>query len=167
MNERHLISKTRLGFKSRVLTTLPFLQPANEVCTCLSFCSRGGGRGVGVCPIACWDTPHPRSEAGTPREQIHLWTRGRYPPKSKQPPRNRHLPPGAVHAGRYGQQTDGMHPTGMQSFCFFIFYFPVEKSKNVKGPIGRDIVLTLFINASTNIVSKLLRLAIKTLWKVI
>ena len=26
-------------------------------------------------------------------------------------------PPGAVHAGRYGQQANGTHPTGMQS-CY-------------------------------------------------
>ena len=37
--------------------------------------------------------------AGTPRDQVH--------------------PLGAVHAGRYGQQAGGMHPTGMQS-CLLI-----------------------------------------------
>ena len=36
------------------------------------------------------------------------------PPKSR-PPRSR--PPRAVHAGRYGQQAGGMHPTGMHT-CF-------------------------------------------------
>ena len=30
------------------------------------------------------------------------------------PPRQVH-PPGAVHAGRYGQQAGGTHPTGMHS----------------------------------------------------
>ena len=166
MNERHLISKTRLGFKSRYWLHCHFYSPQTKFApVCHSV--RGGGGGWGSAPLHAGIPLTPDQRQVPPREQIHLWTRGRYPPKSRQPPRNRHLPPGAVHAGRYGQQTDGMHPTGMQSFCFFIFYFPVEKSKNVKGPIGRDIVLTLFINASTNIVSKLLRLAIKTLWKVI
>ena len=35
------------------------------------------------------------------------------PPKQT-PPKSRPLPC-AVHAGRYGQQAGGMHPTGMQS----------------------------------------------------
>ena len=35
------------------------------------------------------------------------------------PPRNRHFPPRAVHAGRYVQQVGGMHPTGMQS-CYHL-----------------------------------------------
>ena len=71
------------------------LPPANEVCeryvftsVCQSFCSRGGG-GV-VCLSACWDTP---------------------------PSLGRHPPPRAVHAGRYGQQAGGKHPTGMHT-CF-------------------------------------------------
>ena len=29
-------------------------------------------------------------------------------------------PPGAEHAGRYGQRVGGMHPTGMQS-CLYSF----------------------------------------------
>ena len=36
------------------------------------------------------------------------------PPKPGTPPRTRH-PPGAEHAGRYGQCAGGTHPTGMQS----------------------------------------------------
>ena len=58
---------------------------------CQSFCSQGG-----IWPITCWDTP-PRPEAGTPRS--------RNPPEADTPC--------AVHAGRYGQQAGGMHPTGM------------------------------------------------------
>ena len=50
----------------------------------------------GVCLSACWDTPRP----GTPLAP---------------PPRPGIPPPHAVHAGRYGQQAGGMHPTGMQS----------------------------------------------------
>ena len=43
-----------------------------------------------------------------------------YPPEQT-PPGTRHTHPGAdtppyaVHAGRYGQQAGGIHPTGMQS----------------------------------------------------
>ena len=60
----------------------------------------------GVCLSACWDippeqTPPPREQtppgADTPQEQT----------PQEQPP------PGAVHAGRYGQQAGGTHPTGM------------------------------------------------------
>ena len=40
-------------------------------------------------------------------------TRGRYPPRAETPLEQ--TPPGVVHAGRYGQQAGGMHPTGMQS----------------------------------------------------
>ena len=31
-------------------------------------------------------------------------------------------PPGAEHAGRYGQRAGGTHPTGMQSCSISIFY---------------------------------------------
>ena len=36
------------------------------------------------------------------------------PPQAGTPPWQVH-PPGAVHAGRYGQQADSTHPTGMHS----------------------------------------------------
>ena len=56
------------------------------------------------------------SGPGTP------WTRH---PKDQALPRpGTHLdqaPPDAEHAGRYGQQVDGMHPTGMQSCCQLCF----------------------------------------------
>ena len=53
-----------------------------------------------VCLSACWDTT-PSSQGSPP------W-QGRPPsPCQGRPPR-------AVHAGRYGQQAGGMHPTGMQ-----------------------------------------------------
>ena len=39
-----------------------------------------------------------------------------YPPgKADPPPPWQGAPTRAVHAGRYGQQAGGMHPTGMQS----------------------------------------------------
>ena len=52
--------------------------------------------GGGVCLSACWDT-HPPEQAS---------------PGSR--------PPGAVHAGRYGQQAGGTHPATMHT-CFFLF----------------------------------------------
>ena len=78
----------------------------------------------GICPIACWDTPPgpdppPESDppgadtspgadtlpvTDTPPEQT--------PSQSRQPPR-------AVHAGRYGQQAGGTHPTGMHTCCLW------------------------------------------------
>ena len=79
-----------------------FLPPANEVCE--GYVLTGGCLPMrGVYPIACWDTPQ------TP------------PSPGADPP--------AVHAGRYGQQAGGTHPTEMhtciithfrirpQSFC--------------------------------------------------
>ena len=65
------------------------------------------------------DTP---PGADPPQEQIppgskHTPPGSRHPPQQT-PPRSRHpLPPGAEHAGRYGQRAGGTHPTGMQS-CF-------------------------------------------------
>ena len=53
----------------------------------------------------------------------------------------RQTPPGAVHAGRYGQQAGGTHPTGMHS-CLLsfdnLFYISNEKFQNNKS-IKKDI----------------------------
>ena len=51
----------------------------------------------------------------TPPQQLH-------PPGQVHDPHWAGTPPGAVHAGRYAQQADGTHPTGMQS-CFFLYFF--------------------------------------------
>ena len=71
---------------------LCILPPENEGYAfrpvCQSFCSRGGG----LCLSAWWDT-HTRTPA----------------------PREADNPPCAVHAGRYGQQAGGTHPTGMHT----------------------------------------------------
>ena len=44
------------------------------------------------------------------------------PPRSGTP-QTRHPPPGAVYAGRYGQQAGCMHPTGMQSSLIMYLMF--------------------------------------------
>ena len=46
-------------------------------------------------------------------------------PWSRQPP-GPGTPLCAVHAGRYGQQAGGMHPTGMQSCLFLRFDFTID-----------------------------------------
>ena len=82
---------------------LSLLPPTNEVCEGYVFtflqvfvCSRGG-----VCLSACWDSRPPPEQA---------------PPGSRHPhPPSRHPSPCAVHAGRYGQQGGGKHPTGMHT----------------------------------------------------
>ena len=38
------------------------------------------------------------------------------------PQDQRQAPPSAVHAGRYGQQAGGTHPTGMQSCFLYVVY---------------------------------------------
>ena len=48
-------------------------------------------------------------------------------PPAADPPLDQ-APPCAVHAGRYGQQTGGMHPTGMQS-CWFRCGFALLNDK--------------------------------------
>ena len=68
-------------------------------------------------------TPWSRHPPGTRHPQSRHPRQGRHPlgpgtpPWSRHPPPPRADPPGAVHAGRYGQQAGGMHPTGMQS-CY-------------------------------------------------
>ena len=61
-----------------------------------------------------------------PLNQVHptltRYTPGtRYTPRPGTPsgPGTPPTPPGAVHAGRYGQQAGGTHPTGMHS-CFIV-----------------------------------------------
>ena len=39
------------------------------------------------------------------------------PPEADPPEQT---PPCAVHAGRYGQQADGTHPTGMRTFIYML-----------------------------------------------
>ena len=64
-------------------------------------------------------TRHPPDQhppgADTPWEQTPprpCTPQSRHPPEAEPPPLS------VVHAGRYGQQAGGMHPTGMQS-CYF------------------------------------------------
>ena len=66
-------------------------------------------RGGGLPYCMLWYTPlsRPPPGADSPWEQT--------PPGSRHPGSRR--TPSGVHAERYGQQTGGMHPTGMQSCC--------------------------------------------------
>ena len=60
--------------------------------------------------------PSPRNRHPPPlRPENSPWSRHPPPPPGADTPPSR-----AVHAGRYGQQAGGMHPTGMQS-CLFVF----------------------------------------------
>ena len=62
---------------------------------------------------------------GTPPDQVPLRTR--HTPWDQAPPLGPD-PPCAVHAGRYGQQAGGMHPTGMQSCCECILFVNIVNS---------------------------------------
>ena len=78
-----------------------------------------GWVGGGVCPSACWDTqpqPPPAPEADTTlrTDTPHPWSR----------------PPCTVHAGGYGQQAGGMHPTGMHT-CYKCIFKRIKKKKMV------------------------------------
>ena len=64
---------------------------------CQSFWSQGGVP----------EQVHP--QAGTPPKRAGTSPLGRYTPSGQV------HPPGAVHAGRSGQQAVGTHPTGMHS----------------------------------------------------
>ena len=72
---------------------------------------------------------HPPRSRHSPWEETPPWSTP--PPKQTPPPEQtppppgadttwEQTPPGAEHAGRYGQHAGGTHPTGMQS-CFMIF----------------------------------------------
>ena len=61
-------------------------------------------------------TPPPRP--GTPPRTRYTPPRTRYPLGPATPP------PGAKHAGRYGQRAGGTHPTGMQS-CFIVVFLNI------------------------------------------
>ena len=79
--------------------------------TCLSFCPWEGGGGSASVHAGI---PPPRP--GTPPRAVPL-DQAPPPPRAvplDQAPPSMHTPPGAVHAGRYGQRAGGMHPTGMQ-----------------------------------------------------
>ena len=64
----------------------------------------------------------------------------RHPPQEQTPPLCRHHPC-AVHAGRYGQQAGGMHPTGMQS-CFTITAIRVSMWNSSLLDICKNIIQT-------------------------
>ena len=91
-----------------------FLPPANEVLgkEILSEACVKNSVHRGVCLDACWDTTH------CPTRQAPTFPGTRQaPPRDQAPaPWDQAPPPGAEHAGRYGQRAGSMHPTGMQSF---------------------------------------------------
>ena len=97
--------------------------------TCLSFCPWGGSASVHA-----W-IPIPLGPGspfgGRPPDQAPFWSRtslGPGTPLREQTPGTRHSPC-TVHAGRYGQQAGGMHPTEMQS-CLFCFFYSHGFSSN-------------------------------------
>ena len=91
-----------------------YLPPANEVCegyvfTCVCLST------VGECLPHCMlgYTPHQDQRQTTP-EQASPWEQTPPPRDQRQTPPKDQTPP-AVHAGRYGQQAGGTHPTGMHT----------------------------------------------------
>ena len=81
-------------------------------------------RSLGQCNIFA-PVCHSVHRGGRPG-QVHPRTRyappgpGTHPPKTRYTPPGPGTPPRAVHAGRYGQQGGGTHPTGMHSFLLRI-----------------------------------------------
>ena len=113
------------------------LPPANEVCkgyvfTCVCVPTRG----------STWAGTSP--DRFTTPQQVPL---GRYPlagtasqagnPPSMYTPGQ--VPPGALHAGRYGQQAGGTHPTGIHSCCFLSLMENFRRwKKDLSGLVKRD-----------------------------
>ena len=62
----------------------------------------------GVCLSACWDTILPPPGSRPPRSRP---PGTRHPLPGSRPPLGADPPPGAEHAGRYGQCAGGTHPT--------------------------------------------------------
>ena len=71
---------------------------------CQEFCPQGGSASVHA------GIPHPPQDRAPPQT--------RYPP----PGSRHHTPPGAEHAGRYGQRAGGTHPTGMESWIILSLF---------------------------------------------
>ena len=93
-----------------LITLLLFLPPATKLgqgnifsSVCQEFCPRGESA-----PLHAGIPPRADPPSGS-----------RHPSGTSSPPDQ--APPGAVHAGRYGHQAGGTHPTGMQSCCLCIF----------------------------------------------
>ena len=129
--------------------------------TYLLFCPQGTGTptdqvhppGPGTPPRTRYPQPGTPPGPGTsPQDQVHPpGTRYTPPPDQVHPPGpgtpswTRYIPwdqvqhpPGAVHAGRYGQQAGGMHPTGMHSCLQDVCLNPINFGKftgNVFLPI--------------------------------
>ena len=81
--------------------------------------------GPGVPP---WDQVHPPGQVH-PTDQVHPLGPGTPFWDQVHPPGTRYTPqagtsPRAVHAGRYGQQAGGTHPTGMHSYskCVWVWW---------------------------------------------
>ena len=87
----------------------------------------------------------PGPEVGTPREQASPWEQTPHWEQNvlganTPPPRSRYPHPTAVHAGRYGQQAGGTHPTGMQSCFIGVRGLPSGQRPHPfdKDPLDRD-----------------------------
>ena len=111
---------------------------------CQEFCSQVGylGRytrqaGTRLRQVHPPGQVHPRAapppQAGTPPQTGTLPPPGRYIPPRQVHPLDRYTPragtpPRAVHAGKYGQQVGGTHPTGMHSCSriYSIQYKPIK-----------------------------------------
>ena len=118
------------GFLAMILLMI-LLSPANEVWGKVIFSVACVKNSVhGGCLPQCMLGYHPREQ--TPPRSRPPWSRhppgadtpweqtppgANTPHQEQTPPTRSKHPPRAVHAGRYGQQAGGMHPTGMQS-CF-------------------------------------------------
>ena len=136
---------TKLGKRNAVLFSL--LSPANEVWGKVIFLHLSvilftGGTWAGA-PLAGtppWPGTHPRDQVYppsryTPRDQVHPPGPGT-PPGQVHPPGTRYTslagtPLGAVHAGRYGQEAGGTHPTGMHSCFFFACIWKISTSETI------------------------------------
>ena len=84
------------------LKSVGLLPPTNEVW------------GKVIFSVACVKNSVDRGAASVPAG-IPPPPPARQTPLARQTPSGKADPPCEVHAGRYGQQAGGMHPTGMQS----------------------------------------------------
>ena len=101
----------------------------------------------GVCRIACWNPPWDQRQ--TPWDQRQTLPEQEADPMVPEAdPSWEQTPPGAVHAGRYGQRAGGTHPTGMQT-CQQIEWGGVNK--RLSGG-----AVSSFVNSQHNSMSNLL-----------
>ena len=116
-----------------------------------------GGGGLPHCMLGYTPHPPPGPKAGTPPPE--------YTPPSRHPPQDQAPPPSAVHAGRYGQQAGGTHPTGMQSCSFHLINSRMANQKKRKPARNKVVSISHGYSNLTTMITVSIPATIIIAWK--